>query len=221
MMSLADYQPVLLANLGKPESHTLAVYESSGGYQTLRRVLREQQPADVVRTVRSSGLRGRGGAGFPTGLKWSFLPKNHPGPIYLCVNADESEPGTFVNRVQMEHDPHQVLEGIILSAYATGAQRAYIYLRYEYPLCLKRMQAAIEECYQAGYLGKNILGSDFSLDVYIHRGAAAYVCGEETGLIDVSQAHGGQQRGNAGLCQTHPRARRKLVQIPGHPARSQ
>jgi len=184
MMSLADYQPVLLANLGKPESHTLAVYESSGGYQTLRRVLREQQPADVVRTVRSSGLRGRGGAGFPTGLKWSFLPKNHPGPIYLCVNADESEPGTFVNRVQMEHDPHQVLEGIILSAYATGAQRAYVYLRYEYPLCLKRMQAAIEECYQAGYLGKNILGSDFSLDVYIHRGAAAYVCGEETGLIE-------------------------------------
>ena len=138
----------------------------------------------MVELVKSSNLRGRGGAGFPTGLKWSFLPEDHPGPIYFCVNADESEPGTFDNRVLMEHDPHQVLEGIILSCYATRATTAYIYLRYEYPLCLKRLQAAIDECYAAGYLGKNILGSDFSLDVFIHRGAAAYVCGEETGLIE-------------------------------------
>ena len=138
----------------------------------------------MVQLVRASGLRGRGGAGFPTGLKWSFIPEDHPGPIYLCVNADESEPGTFVNRVQMELDPHQVLEGIILSCYATRATTAYIYLRYEYPLWLRRMQAAIDECYAAGYLGKNILGREFSLDVYIHRGAAAYVCGEETGLIE-------------------------------------
>ncbi len=183
-MSLSDYQPVLLANVGKQDSHTLAVYEASGGYETLRRVLRGQQPADVVRTVRASALRGRGGAGFPTGLKWSFLPEKHPGPVYFCVNADESEPGTFVNRVEMEHDPHQVLEGVILSCYATGAHIAYVYLRYEYPLCLKRVQSAIDECYQAGYLGPDILGSGFSLDIYIHRGAAAYICGEETGLIE-------------------------------------
>ncbi len=178
------YQNVLLANVGKPNSHTLAAYLASGGYSTLRKVLKEKSPQEVVEIVRASNLRGRGGAGFPTGLKWSFLPDKHPGPIYFCVNADESEPGTFVNRVQMEHDPHQVLEGTIISCYATGASRAYIYIRYEYPLCWKRMQAAIDEARAAGYLGRNILGSGFSLEVYLHRGAGAYICGEETGLIE-------------------------------------
>ena len=181
---MADFEPVLLANIHKKDSHTLAVYEASGGYRALKRVLKEMAPKDVVELVRASHLRGRGGAGFPTGLKWSFLPEGHPGPVYLCVNADESEPGTIVNRVQMEFDPHQVLEGTIITCYATGAATAYVYLRYEYPYCYRRMQAAIDECYAAGYLGKNILGHDFSLDVYIHRGAAAYVCGEETGLIE-------------------------------------
>ena len=181
---MATYQPVLLANIHKEDSHKLAVYESAGGYRGLRRVLKEKSPQEVVEMVRLSNLRGRGGAGFPTGLKWSFLPEDHPGPVYLCVNADESEPGTFVNRVLMELDPHQVLEGVILSSYATKARTAYIYLRYEYPLSLRRMQAAVDECYQAGYLGQRILGHDFSLDVYIHRGAAAYVCGEEMGLIE-------------------------------------
>ena len=141
-------------------------------------------PDDVLAAVRTAGLRGRGGAGFPTALKWSFLPKDHPGPIYLCVNADESEPGTFVNRVQMEGDPHQIVEGIILSAYASKTTTAYLYLRYEYPLSYQRMQAAIDEAYAAGYLGKNILGSNYSLDLFIHRGAGAYICGEETGLIE-------------------------------------
>lgn len=182
--ALADYQPVLLANLDKPQSHTLRVYESSGGYQALRRVLKEMSPADVLSMVKASSLRGRGGAGFLTGMKWSFLPEKHPGPIYLCVNADESEPGTFCNRVQLEVDPHQVLEGTILSCYATRASTAYIYLRYEYALAFHRLQAAIDECYRAGYLGKDIVGSKFSLDVYIHRGAGAYICGEETGLIE-------------------------------------
>ena len=181
---MPDYEPVLLANIHKDNSHTLAAYEASGGYQALRRVLAEHEPKDVVEIVRSSNLRGRGGAGFPTGLKWSFLPEKHPGPFYLCVNADESEPGTFSNRVLMELDPHQVLEGTILSCYATRASTAYIYLRYEYPLSYQRLQAAIDECYAKGYLGKNILGRDFSLDIYLHRGAAAYVCGEETGLIE-------------------------------------
>jgi NADH-quinone oxidoreductase subunit F len=178
------YEPVLLANLGKKDSHTLAVYEAGGGYRTLKSALKEKSPKDVLDLVKSSNLRGRGGAGFPTGLKWSFLPDKHPGPIYFCVNADESEPGTIVNRVQMESDPHQIIEGITLSCYATRATTAYIYLRYEYPLSLKRMQAAIDEAYKAGYLGKKILKTDFSLDIFIHRGAAAYVCGEETGLIE-------------------------------------
>ncbi len=169
------YEPVLLANINKPNSHTLAVYEAGGGYRTLRRVLKEMSPVDVAAAVRSSNLRGRGGAGFPAGLKWSFLPKDHPGPIYLCVNADESEPGTFSNRVLMELDPHQVIEGIILSGYATRASTAYIYLRYEYPLSLRRLQQAIDECYRAGLLGRHILGTAYSLDVYIHVGAAAYI----------------------------------------------
>lgn len=181
---MPDYQPVLLANIHKPDSHTLAVYRSGGGYRAAAEALRAMSPADIVGLVKSSHLRGRGGAGFPTGLKWSFLPENHSGPIYFCLNADESEPGTFVNRVQMELDPHQVLEGLILSCYATRATTAYIYLRYEYPLALRRMQSAIDECYAAGYLGKNIFGAGYSLDVWIHRGAGAYICGEETGLIE-------------------------------------
>ena len=180
----ATYAPVLLANIDKPESHTLRVYESGGGYQALRRVLKEMKPADVVNLVRTAQLRGRGGAGFPTGMKWSFLPEKHPGPFYMCINADESEPGTFCNRVQLELDPHQVLEGIILSSYATRAATAYVYLRYEYGLAFQRLQGAINEACREGLLGKNILGSGFSLDVFVHRGAGAYVCGEETGLIE-------------------------------------
>jgi NADH-quinone oxidoreductase subunit F len=175
---------VLLANLNKKDSHTLAVYEASGGYRALAKTLKEKSPRELVECIKASLLRGRGGAGFPTGLKWSFLPEDHPGPVYFCVNADESEPGTFVNRIQMESDPHQVLEGTILSCFATRASTAYIYIRYEYPLCIRRMQQAIDEARAKGYLGKNILGSDFSLEVHIHRGAGAYVCGEETGLIE-------------------------------------
>jgi NADH-quinone oxidoreductase subunit F len=173
-----------LANVGKPDSHTLRVYEAGGGYTALRRVLAEMTPAAMIELVKSTNLRGRGGAGFPTGLKWSFLPKDHPGPIYMCINADESEPGTFNNRILMEQDPHQVLEGVILSCYATRATTAYIYLRYEYPSSYQRLQSAIDDCYAARYLGKNILGTDFALDIYLHRGAAAYICGEETGLIE-------------------------------------
>ena len=181
---MAEYEPVLLANVEKEESHALAVYEAGGGYSALRKTLAQESPADVIEIVRSSNLRGRGGAGFPTGLKWSFLPEGHPGPVYMCVNADESEPGTFCNRVLMELDPHQVIEGTILGCYATRASTAYVYLRYEYPTSYERLTRAIDECREAGYLGKNILGTDFSLDIHIHRGAAAYICGEETGLIE-------------------------------------
>jgi len=181
---VAAFEPVLLANVGKPDSYTLSAYEASGGYQGLRKVLQTMSPDQVKDLVKSSGLRGRGGAGFPTGLKWTFLPANHPGPIYFCLNADESEPGTFNNRILMESDPHQVLEGLIISCFATKASTAYFYMRYEFPTAWDRVNAAIADCYRAGYLGSNILGSGFSLNVYTHRGAAAYICGEETGLIE-------------------------------------
>ena len=178
-----EFEPVLLAHVGKPESHTLAYYEQHGGYQSLQRILSEVSRAELIEQVKASALRGRGGAGFPAGLKWTFLDKNSR-PIYFCLNADESEPGTFNNRILMEDDPHQVLEGLILSCYATQASTAYFYMRYEYPRAWDRIQRAVDECYAAGYLGQNILGSDYSLDVFLHRGAAAYICGEETGLIE-------------------------------------
>lgn len=180
---MAQFEPVLLANIAKEDSHTRPVYEQAGGYQALRSAI-QMAPTEVIDLVKESALRGRGGAGFPCGLKWTFLPKDHPGPIYFCLNADESEPGTFNNRILMEEDPHQVLEGLMISCFATRATTAYIYLRYEYPESFARLQAAIDECYEAGYLGQGILGSDYSLDVYLHRGAAAYICGEETGLIE-------------------------------------
>jgi len=184
MMNTATFKPVLLANIGREASHTLRAYREVGGYTALAKAISEMTPTQVGDVVRESNLRGRGGAGFPTGLKWTFLPQDHPGPIYFCLNADESEPGTFNNRILMEKDPHQVIEGTILSCYATGASTAYIYLRYEYPQALQRLQQAIDECYAENLLGRNILGGDYSLDVYIHRGAAAYICGEETGLIE-------------------------------------
>ena len=147
-------KPVLLEAVGVPDGHTLASYRARGGYAPLEQTLAGKQPGDVVEMVKASGLRGRGGAGFSTGLKWTFLPKDHPGPIYLCVNADESEPGTFNNRILMEDDPHQVIEGIILSSYATRASTAYIYLRYEYPQSWHRLQGAIDEAYAAVVEGR-------------------------------------------------------------------
>jgi NADH-quinone oxidoreductase subunit F len=177
------FEPVLLARIGKPDSTALDGYRADGGYETLKKAL-GMAPQDVTATVKSAGLRGRGGAGFSAGVKWGFLPKDHPGPIYLCVNADESEPGTFNNRILMEQDPHQLLEGIAITCHAIGSHTAYIYLRYEYGRSYRVLDAAIKECYQAGLLGKDILGSDFNLDVFLHRGAGAYICGEETGLIE-------------------------------------
>src|SRR5205807_1667134 len=141
-------------------------------------------PGQVTDVVKASGLPGRGGAGFPTGVKWTFLPKDHAGTIYLCLNADESEPCTFNNRVLMEKDPHQVLEGAMLAAFATKSSTVYYYIRYEYGPAYRATQAAIDELYTAGLLGKNILGTAFGLNIYTHRGAGAYICGEETGLIE-------------------------------------
>ncbi|HTU91010.1 MAG TPA: NADH-quinone oxidoreductase subunit NuoF [Gemmataceae bacterium] len=181
---MAEFEPVLLRRIVKKASPWLDAYRADGGYRALQKALNEMAPAQVVDTVKASGLRGRGGAGFPTGLKWTFLPKDHPGPIYMCINADESEPCTFNNRILMEEDPHQVLEGIILSCYATRASTAYLYLRYEYGRSYRVLQQAIDELYNNNLLGRNILGKNFHLDIFLHRGAGAYICGEETGLIE-------------------------------------
>ncbi|MCY3006831.1 MAG: NADH-quinone oxidoreductase subunit NuoF [Planctomycetota bacterium] len=182
-MSQTEFKPVLLGRIGKPDSQSLASYRADGGYEALAKSLKMAN-TEVIDLVKNSGLRGRGGAGFPTGLKWTFLPKDVQGPIYLCINGDESEPGTFNNRVLIEEDPHQVLEGIVISSFATRATTAYFYLRYEYGRCYRALQKAVDEMYANNLLGKNILGSGYDLDIYLHRGACAYICGEETGLIE-------------------------------------
>jgi NADH-quinone oxidoreductase subunit F len=156
---------------------------ADGGYARIQEIL-SMAPVDVINVVKDAGLRGRGGAGFPCGLKWTFLPKDHPGPIYLCINADESEPGTFNNRILMEKDPHQLIEGIMIACHAIRSNNAYLYLRYEYGRSYRTLDAAIKECYAAGLLGQNIKGTGFNLDIVLHRGAGAYICGEETGLIE-------------------------------------
>ena len=180
---MAEFEPVLLRNLGVEGSRTLGVYRERGGYATAQRVIKDVTPADAIETVKASGLRGRGGAGFPAGMKWSFLPPDRE-ITYLCVNADESEPGTLCNRVLMENDPHQLLEGILIAGHATRTTAAYIYIRVEFHEQFHILQRALDEAYAAGLFGKNIYGTDFSMDCWIHRGAGAYVCGEETGLIE-------------------------------------
>jgi len=175
--------PVLSAFWDEKDSFTIEGYKRNGGYKAIEKAL-SMAPDDVIKTVKDSGLRGRGGAGFPTGMKWTFLPKDINGPVYLCVNGDESEPGTFNNRVLIEEDPHQVLEGIVISSFATRTTTAYFYLRYEYGRCYRVLKNAIDEMYANNLLGKNILGSGYDLDIYLHRGACAYICGEETGLIE-------------------------------------
>src|SRR5437899_11588038 len=172
---MPEFEPVLLRRINQQASPWLDAYRADGGYAAATKALTQMTPAQVVELVKDSGLRGRGGAGFPCGLKWTFLPKDHPGQIFLCVNGDESEPGTFNNRILMEEDPHQFLEGIILACYATRASTAYIYLRYEYGRSFRVMQKAIDEAYANNLLGRNILGTDFHLDVFQHRGAGAYI----------------------------------------------
>jgi NADH-quinone oxidoreductase subunit F len=185
---------ILTQNMHVPNLQQMDVYESLGGYQALRKVLREYQPAEIVDIVKRSGLRGRGGAGFPTGMKWGFLPKNTDKPIYLCVNADESEPGTFKDRLIIEKDPHQLLEGIIISAYALHCHQTFIYIRGEFAYGARVLEKAITEAYSRGFLGKNLLGSGFDFDVRVHRGAGAYICGEETALLESLEGKAGKPR---------------------------
>jgi len=161
-----------------------SAYERAGGYGALRKALRDMTPEAVTNEVKDSNLRGRGGAGFPAGLKWSFVPKNADHPRYLVANGDEMEPGTFKDRLLLERDPHQLIEGMILAGYATGTDVAYIFLRGEYKLAARTVAKAIAEAYEAGYLGKNILGSGYSLELLLHLSAGRYMCGEETGMLN-------------------------------------
>lgn len=167
-----------------PEIHKIDTYHAKGGYAALKKIFQAKlTPNAVIDLVKASGLRGRGGAGFPTGSKWSFVPKTTDKAHYLLCNADESEPGTFKDRIILEKLPHAMIEGMIIGSYAIGAKKSYVYIRGEYTHAALVIEHAIQEAYQVGYLGKNIFGSGFDHDMYVHRGAGAYICGEETGLI--------------------------------------
>jgi NADH-quinone oxidoreductase subunit F len=188
--------PVLTAHWDEPDSFQLARYEEDGGYQGLRKAL-AMPPDDVIATVKTSVLRGRGGAGFPTGVKWSFIPQGDGKPHYLTVNADESEPGTCKDVPLMMATPHTLIEGAIITCYAIRAGHAFIYVRGEVLQVVRRLQLAVAQAYEAGYLGKNILGSGFDLDIVVHAGAGAYICGEETALLTSLE-------GNRGLPRNRP-----------------
>jgi NADH-quinone oxidoreductase subunit F len=185
---------VLSKNFDVPNAHTLAVARPRGAYASLEKALRTLTPAQVTEEVKKSRLRGRGGAGFPTGMKWSFVAKNTGKPTYLVMNADESEPGAFKDRYLMERDPHLVVEGALVSAYAIEASAVFIYVRGEYPHSIRRLEGAIAEARAAGLVGKDILGSKFSCEVWVHPGAGAYICGEETGLLESLEGKRGHPR---------------------------
>jgi NADH-quinone oxidoreductase subunit F len=175
-------------------AHTLAVYQEHDGYKTAAKALKEMTPEDILNEVKAANLRGRGGAGFPAGVKWGFVPKGGDKPKYLCVNADEGEPGTFKDRYIMHYAPHMLLEGIIIACYCVGIHAAYIYIRGEYEHMARRLESAIAEARSQGILGSRIFDSDFDLDVYVHRGAGAYVCGEETALLESLEGKRGNPR---------------------------
>ena len=197
---------LLFAGIDEPGLNTIEIYEERGGYRQLKRALAEFEPDKVLEQLQASGLRGRGGAGFAMGTKAGFLPKGQMDK-YLCCNADESEPGTFKDRELMQKNPHQLIEGIIIASYAAGINKAFIYIRGEYELQAEKLEAATKEAYARGYLGENILGSGFGVSLVVHRGAGAYICGEETALLDSLEGKRGNPRlkppfpANAGLFQ--------------------
>ena len=186
-----DAYRILSKRFGTRDGHKLSVYEAQGGYRALRKALTDLDPATVTAEVKDSGLRGRGGAGFPAGVKWGFVPKDAE-TVYFMVNADESEPGTFKDRFLLDYDPHAVIEGAAISCFAVNARLCVIYIRGEFGWLIDRVQKAVDEAYAAGYLGRDILGSGYGLDVIVHKGAGAYICGEETGLINSVTGHKGQ-----------------------------
>ena len=186
-------QRIIRNYVDRPDSYTIESYLSSGGYSALRKAL-GMAPGEITDVVKKSGLRGRGGAGFPAGIKWSFVPPDSKKPVYLCCNADESEPGSFKDREILEKDPHQMIEGIIIACYAIRSHKAYIYIRGEMPYGAKRIQQALDEAYAYGYLGTNILLSGFDIDIKLYIGAGAYICGEETGLLESIEGKKGEPR---------------------------
>jgi NADH-quinone oxidoreductase subunit F len=175
-------------------SWRLEAYLRGGGYQAARKALTSMLPADVIAEVRKSGIRGRGGAGFPAGMKWGFVPQGVAGPKYLCVNADEGEPGTFKDRLVLLRSPHALLEGMVLTAFAVGIGTAFVYVRGEYARLSERLEEAVAEAVAAGFIGPRIMGTDFSLQVVVHHGAGAYICGEETALLESLEGRRGQPR---------------------------
>lgn len=187
-------EPILSRNFTIPDAWKLSVAESRGAYETAKKVLSTLKPEDVTNTVLAANLRGLGGAGFPTGKKWQFLPKGNPNPVYLVINADEGEPGTCKDRYILERDPHQLIEGMIMAAFAINSHKAYIYIRGEYVRSFKHVQNAVDEAYTKGYLGKSCFGTPFALDIVVHRGAGAYICGEETALINSLEGRKGYPR---------------------------
>jgi NADH-quinone oxidoreductase subunit F len=185
--------PVLTRYVREPNCQTLAFYEKTGGYQALKKAL-GMTPDAIIDAVKASGLRGRGGAGFPTGMKWQFVDKKSPNPKYICCNADESEPGTFKDHVLMERNPHLVFEGCLIGCYAIGAKVAYIYIRGEFHHVQMVLEAELKKARAAGYVGKNIFGTGFDCEIHIHRGAGAYEAGEETALIESLEGKRAQPR---------------------------
>ena len=194
MLKVPYVTSYLSEHFGDDEFATLAGYERRGGYEAARTALKKMQPAELIELVKRAGLQGRGGAGFSTGLKWSFMPAQSDGAKYLVCNADESEPGSFKDRILLERGPHQMLEGILIAAWATGAEKTFVYVRGEYAHPADVLERAIDECYAAGLLGKGILGTALDHDVVVTRGAGAYICGEETGLLESLEGKKGQPR---------------------------
>ena len=190
---MGQHRQVLLEHIKQPDQHTLSGYESRGGYAAIRKSL-GMDPLAVIDEVKKSAIRGRGGAGFPAGQKWSFVPRNSGKPTYIICNADESEPGTFKDRLLLERNPHAIIEGMMVAAWAIQSHWMCVYIRGEYAYPYAQLKKAVDECYAKGYLGDNIFGSGYSLNLVIHRGAGAYICGEETGLIESLEGKKGQPR---------------------------
>jgi len=186
-------EPLQLKRMHVKDGHTLKVYRDTGGYKALEKALK-MAPADIIEEVKKSALRGRGGAGFPTGMKWSFVPKDSPKVKYVVCNADESEPGTFKDRYLLERDPHSLIEGMLIAAYALDSRTGFVYFRGEYKYLIDIMEVALAEACEAGLLGKNILGSGFDHDLHTHTGAGAYICGEETALLSSLEGYRGHPR---------------------------
>jgi NADH-quinone oxidoreductase subunit F len=191
---MAEFPRIITSRYGLPQSWTLKVAEQHGAYEIARKAFSELQPAQIAAEVKDANIRGRGGAGFPAGIKWGFLPKDSPLPPYLVINADEGEPGTFKDRTLMELDPHRLIEGCLITMRAIGARVCYIYVRCELITSIARLEAAIEEARARGYLGDRPFGVDTPMHIYVHMGAGAYICGEETALLNSLEGRRGEPR---------------------------